>query len=284
MKKQYAVPVIALGAGAVGAVLRYIQINTVYEPVTGLARVMAPVSAALAGWSALVVLVTLLYGKKTVPETKDRLTYTEAFGCCKLGLLIAVIAAAVMAFAAVKNPDVHTVYIGGIGVNFFAILGAAAGVSLAVLAYAGYKGRDGIELNLFSVIPAAFFCYLMALEYKGGSTSPVLINYCYGCIAFGAAAVRYFYCAGHTYGRAKAWITFTVMPCCVYFMTLTLADSRNIYMRLIIAAEVLITMLNLSNFESSPDVSEKNAPEDGEKAKDAENVEKTVENVEKESD
>lgn len=252
MKKQFAIPAVSVVAGIVGGILRHIQINTVFEADTGLAKTMAPVSVALCLLSVLVVAASLIFGKKTTTETKDSLKFSEAFGCGKISFVISVLAGFVMAVCSVIRESQYLVYYGSFAVNIFAILGFATGISVIAMAIFAYKGKNSIELYLFSVIPVAFYCYIMAAEYKAGSTSPVLINYCYGCIAFGAAAVSHYVCSGFVFDRAKAWLTAAIMPISVYFMTVTLADDRDIYMTLIILAELIVTLLNFVNFILSP--------------------------------
>ncbi len=237
-------PITALIAGAAGLFLRYTELNTVFDSVTGFAERGAKVSYYLMLLSVAAFVVSIIYALIVRFTTKASSEYERAFApASMLYLVIHVILGLAMLFAAY-------LYWRDATANFaltpfdivFIVFAALTGISLIFMACGAYKGKSGTGICIFSVIPAIFFCIWLILIYKRHSSDPVLLNFCYQCLAAAFAALSFYYGAGFVFGRPKPAKTIVAFFMSIFFCTVVLLDNIS-KSELIIYVVVIVTQL-----------------------------------------
>lgn len=246
MKKQVFIPFGAVGLGAVGAVLKYIQNKSSYDD-KGLIPHGDPVTAVMTAITVIFCIAALLISRKIAKPGKDTRSYPEAFPIGKLEALGIEAASAVIVIASFMVQE-GTVVLAGRAVNFTAILGVCAGVCCGLLALTAALGRKGQEQCLFSSVPALFFCYLMAMVYKGYAGKPIISQYCYECMALGSAAVSFYFGAGHTFGRGNAFGNVLSQTLSVYFLVIAIPGYTDKWLMVISAACAVMMISSLSAY------------------------------------
>ena len=248
MRKSWTAPTLALFAGAAACVLRYREQATAYDPITGLSEISTPVSMALISLTVLVLVAAAAFGAiaargRQTPDKYRKAFYIESYGSFALSALVGLISAAAAVVFALTGGSA-----GGVnGVALWAFYGLALFMGLSILhtSINSYTQKRSQLVPVTSVVPALFMCYWMVLTYKVNSTNPVILEYSYVCYAFGAAAVAFYYMAGYAYGRRKAGRTIAFGLMAVYFLVMTMADSRNVWLLVIQASSAVYLAQNV---------------------------------------
>jgi hypothetical protein len=226
-KSAVAIPIIALIAGAFGFLFRQMEINTAFERVTGFAKRGALSTTLLLVLSVLVIILATLFAVLTRNKYKAENDYSKAFapkGFLYIGVSFILglgwIIADVFYFLNKRAAAALTV------IDFIWIfLAAVTAFSLVFLARGAYKGRSGTEMLLFSIVPPIFFCFWLIVLYKDNAANPVLLSYCFQCLAIAAATLSFYFSAGFVYKKAvtgRALFSFLIT---IYFCAVVLADT-----------------------------------------------------------
>ena len=240
-----AMPILALVAGVIGFFLRRRELATVFDDVTGLAQRSAPVSLALIGLVAAAVIIFLVFsitafGGKAARGQMSSLRHTGPINLAVLLVLGAAwLVSAVMYYlnirAAGEFPMVET---------YFAALSALSGLSVAALAFAEYRSERGSVRLLLSVIPALFMCFWLVLLYKQNAANPVLLSYCYQCLAILTSALSFYFAAGYVFGKAAPGKTIFSFLITIFFCCIALADNLATELKAVFAIVIIMQLLN----------------------------------------
>lgn len=196
--KIYAVIVAVLGG--IGAVLRKIELDTVFEPETGLALRWQPITISLILLSAASVVVFIVLSVR-LKDMEASATYCGALES-KSSVALIVSAAAALAIAA-GSILYFTDGAGGITALILMLCGLLTAVSVFILSRNVYFKKDSVGNAIFSTIIVIFICLWMVLEYKMRSADPVILDYVYDFLALCSAAVAFYYKAGFAFDRPK---------------------------------------------------------------------------------
>ena len=211
-------------AGVVGFVLRRVELNTVFDPATGLAEKSAPVSAALIILSFAVAVFLVAYAlvssKKYAIENSAPALSLQNSVLLVLDVLVmlAMIAGSVYYFL---ESDVRS-----IAVTAFAVFAALTGIAFAAVPLAAKRGKNDMWMCILSVIPALFFCFWLVWEYRQNAGEPVLRDYCYSCLALCALALSAYFNAGFVFAKGKLAASVATGMFSVYIGLVALADIR----------------------------------------------------------
>ena len=253
-KLSLTVPLAAALMGICLFILRRIQLNTVFDPETGLADEYAPVSLALIALCILVMLLAVIVMFVLIRRTSAHTLYEKAFSISSVPVLaLYVIVGVLMAVNAVifwiytirsvsALPIVETVF------SLFALL---SGVSVVHLAVCSFKGIHRNSTGILSVIPPVFFCLWLVITYKENATNPVLLDYFYECLAMAAAALSFYYAAGFVFGRGRPGMTVLTHLCAVSFMITALAGVSSTAILVLRASAASALLLNSIVFISN---------------------------------
>lgn len=208
--KMYA-PVAAF-LGVVGAVLRIVELKTVFEPETGLAMRGQPITVSLILLSAVSVTVFIILSLG-LKKMESPATYSGALESkSSLALIASALAALGLAIGSVLY------FVGGTRGPAELILmlcGLLAAVSAFLLSRNVFFQRDNSGNAIFSTIIVIFVCLWMVLEYKLRSADPVILHYVYDFLALCSAAVALYYKAGFAFDRLRPsrTILFSMIAC-----------------------------------------------------------------------
>ncbi len=212
--KKILTPVLVVILGAIGAVLRKIELNTVYEP-SGLAKEWQPITIALVVLSVLAA-AYFLFSCRGLKKLSAEEGYNEVFA----GGGIAPFALSALATAGIAVGSVLYFMKGGETIlsGVLMLIGLVASVSVIGLAYGVYKKRGDAKMAAaFSTIVVIFVCFWMVLEYKFRSADPVLLDYVYDFLALCSAALAFYYKAGFAFGRPNPANTMIFSCLSAYF-------------------------------------------------------------------
>ena len=243
-KSAVAIPVLALVAGAFGFIIRQMEVNTAFESATGFAKRNAMSTTILIALSGLVIILAVLFALLTVTKFKAENDYSKVFapkGFLYIGaafvLALCWLAADVYNFfdkrAAISIIDIIWIF-----------LAAVTAFSLLFLARGAYKGRGGTEMLLFSVIPSIFFCYWLIILYKDNAANPILLSYCYQCLAIAAAALSFYFSAGFVYKKSVTGRSLVSFLVTIYFCAVVLADNISLPLKMIFAITLVLQFMN----------------------------------------
>ena len=249
-KSAFVFPFLSFAAGGAGLYLRYLELNTVFDPVTGLPEKNAPITLALILLSAGIALFGTLFAVIASRKYTSRVEYERAFspsGILYLAVFFilsaAMIAADVMYFLSLKAVG-SVAYINIVFIAFVAF----SALSLFILARAAYRGRGGKEMYVFSIIPSVFFCFWLIILYRQNASNPVLLDYCYQCLALASAALSFYYGAGFAFKKSKPAKTIISYFLTIYFCMIVLVDNIILPFKIIFAVIVIAQLINSVQF------------------------------------
>lgn len=250
MRKSWIAPLLAFIAGAVGAVIRKIELDSVFEETTHLAIKGAPASIALIALSVLSAALIGIFALFAVKKGAFADAYRKAFKnesvfSCLISLIFG---AVVLACSAVLFLRPENTGFPGIVYIIFCVFSVFTGISFAALAVCGFTQKENGAVMLFSVAPTIFFCFWLALTYKSYAQSPVVLIYCYRSIALAFAALAFYYGAGYAFGREKPKMTVISHLGAIYFLCVTFADTWRFSERLLLIAVIGFLFQNTVRF------------------------------------
>ena len=249
-KSSVVFPLLAFIAGAAGFYLRYVELDTVFDSVTGLPGVNAPITLMLILLSAGIALISVVFAVIASLKHTSRVEYARAFSPSGLMYLAvffilsaAMMTANVMYFIQLRE-------LGGLAYIDIVFLAFAAltAISLLILARAAYRGRGGIEMHVFSIIPSVFFCLWLVILYRQNASNPVILSYCYQCLALASAALSFYYGAGFAFKKSKPAKTIISYMLTIYFCTIILADDMPLPFKIIFSVIVVAQLINSVQF------------------------------------
>jgi|GEM_PF-768996 len=206
--------IVTAALGVIGAVLRVIELNTVFEPETGLALRGQPITILLALFSAASIVLFIILSGKLRKLAAPR-TYCLAL---KSRNSFALVISALAAFGlAIGSVLYYIARPGEVTAMLLILLGFLAALSAFMLAYNVYFGKESPGNAAFSTIVVIFVCLWMVLEYKMRAADPVVLRYVYDFLALCGAAVAFYYKAGFAFDRPRPARTVLYSMIACYF-------------------------------------------------------------------
>lgn len=250
MRNSWVAPTAVLAAGVVGAFLRRLELRFAFEETSGLAVKGDPAAGALivvsaAIFAAIVVFSVLAVKKDAAPNIYRRAFYNGSILSFMFSALFGAVIILCSALFFIKPADIG---ISGITFTVFSAFSLLSGLSVIVLASGGFTQKERGAEVLFSVIPAVFFCFWLAVVYRDYAACPTLSKYAYRCLALAFSALAFYYGAGYAFGRVKVKMTVVSHLTAVYFICVTLADDWTLMQKGILAATLGFLLQNTSRF------------------------------------
>ena len=221
MRKSAFLPWLALALGAVGALIRRTELNTVFDPSSGLPKSGAGVTVALIVLTAAAIAGAVAAGVIYSKSFTAAAGYSEAFKTKSyLVFMLKALAgiAVIVTDILLSRSDTDIIGLTGMAKWIFVLLLALAGFGLSVMAYCSYTMRGSSFLQLGSVMPALLFCYWMVALYRINAGNPVLLDYAYPCLALAAGALSAYYSAGFAFGKQDLRGTLIMSLLAVYLL------------------------------------------------------------------
>ena len=214
MRKDIALPVLALAGGAAGFFLRRWQLASAYLSETELFVRGAPATWALLGLTALLALAFFVLVRKQ-PESLD--DFLPAFGCPGAGQMTAFTAAGILVFAAgglgmregfrglqlwQADPSMYQLSIPASRLLAGALC-ILAGFGVLYMGRMAYRWEmNGVFCALAPFPALAGLVWLFSTHLEHG-TEPVLMKYGFQLFAALALTMAHYYAAGFLYGRPR---------------------------------------------------------------------------------
>lgn len=221
-KKMLITTEAVLIAGIAAAFLRLVEVKTIFEPETGLAKEAATISIILIALTIAVCIKAVLYSASLVKKGHVNVDMAKPFPITsKIAAAVITASGIIIAVGSIANffldTEEATVF-----KALFLLLGIVAGVSIIVMVQSRNRNPGA-----WACMPAIFMCYWLVLTYKENNTNPVLLEYCYECLAAASATVSFYYAAGHYYGKLTPKRTIISHLSGVYFCLLTTCNAGN---------------------------------------------------------
>lgn len=239
MRKNSVTAVLAAAAaGAVGFVLRRIEVRTALHGGVGIAEENLPVTAILAALSVATVLFSVAFAVLIIKRSgKSGSIYGEAPGAIVtlFGAVLIAFGAGMYYFENKENLTPTAVV--------FSILALICAASFWFTARP--SDDDGGLAKIMCVVPSVFCCLWLVLVYKENSMEPQMIKYVYKCLALAALTMSFYYSSGYFYDRKKPASVTVAGILAIYFSILVLAETSEIWNVLMIAGLALTACVGL---------------------------------------
>lgn len=235
----------SLIAGVFGFFIRKRELETVFDPGTGLAQSYAPISLALIALSAVVGLV-LIAVLLSIGKVQAGDSYTKAFGSRGpfpffISFLICIV---MLAGSAMYLYDMFRTASIPVPELVFVVLAVFSAFSILTLSHSVYKGKSGSEVPLCSIVPIAFLCFWLILAYRSRAADPVILDYVYEMLALVLSILGFFYSAGFAYRRLKPRRLIFFSNAAVYMCIVTLADEHFLPVSVFFACIAAVLLIN----------------------------------------
>lgn len=218
MRKDVALPALALAGGAAGFFLRRWQLDSAYRPDTQLFAHGAPATYALLGLTALLAVLLLFL----LREKRDGLDdFLPAFGSPSAGQMTLFSAAWILlaaagglgmmdGFQALRlwraSPEMYQLSLPASQLLTGALC-VLAGFGVLFMGRMAYRGALGGQECVLVPFPAlAALVWLFSTHLKHG-TEPVLMKYVFTLLAALLFTLAHYYAAGFLYGRPRPRLT-----------------------------------------------------------------------------
>ena len=244
-KSALYMPFIALLAGASGYYLRLIELASVFDKSTGLPRRGAVVTLALILLSVAFLLIAFLYALRARLKYASPPGFQNAFGTEPLAypFIFLVVGLAWLGATAKHFIDVHA--LGDIPYSewCFSVLSALSAISVTLFAMEMYQDPRRKSRLALSIVPAVFMCYWLILFYSRNSSNPILLNYCYQCLAIVASTLGFYFTSGFVYNKPAPGRTLFAFFAAIYFCFVTLADNHATSIKVVFIALIIINVV-----------------------------------------
>lgn len=203
MRKQFLLPLLALVGGIAGGFLRGWQLETSFEPDTGLPISGTPATLAIAlVFLCLAVLITLVSLSK---HHKSPLHFSLAFQnksllyfapiCLAAALTIAAGLLFLMEWSRTYEPPVLQLVLG--------LITVAAAPCLLFVGLRHYKQGWTTEHSPLLMIPAFMCCVWIMFAYQGWARDPIISDYIFHLFAIIFTLLAHYYVSSYALSRPR---------------------------------------------------------------------------------
>ncbi|MCL2402523.1 MAG: hypothetical protein FWC90_07785 [Oscillospiraceae bacterium] len=244
-KSAVIIPFIALIAGAVGLYLRHIELQNVFN-ISGLPTRGASETIILIIVSCAFVLLALIYAVIVGIKYASPRGYENAFGTNTIAYplffflvgIVWLVSTVIHFFEMNALETVHNSHI------FFAILSALAAISLMLFAIEIFKDPKQKLKFVLSIIPSLFLCFWILSMYRENAANPVLLSYVYYFFALVFSLLGFYMTSGFVFDKSAPGKTIFFCLAAIFFCFITLADSHDIGIRIILGLLIAINAVN----------------------------------------
>jgi len=237
-------PFFAVVAGATGFYLRLLELWDVFDELTGLPRRGAGITLALFIVSAVFLVVVIVFAIRAAVKHASPQGFEKAFGTDPLAYpLIFTLLGIAWLGATVKHfLDIYATGVLQATELAFLILSALSAISVAFFAVEMYQDPRRKARYALSVIPTLFSCFWLILVYRNNASNPVLLSYCYQCLAIITATLGFYFTSGFVYNKPAPGKAIFSYFAATYFCFITLADDHPISIKIIIAVLIAVNL------------------------------------------
>ena len=247
-KSAVVLPLVALIAGAGGFLLRRNEINTVFDAATGLARHGSDVTLLLIVLSAVFLLAALVFSLIASSRYTSSSEFENAFGTDTIAypLLFSLLGIAWLGASVKYFIDACADGIFPVIDLCFSVLSALSAISVMFFAVEVFQNPQCKSKFPLSVVPSLFLCFWLILLYRNNASNPVLLSYCYQCLAIITSALGFYFTSGFVFGKSAPGKTAFFCLAAVFFCFVTLADNISVGTKIIFAAIIGLNLIHAS--------------------------------------
>ena len=237
-------PFFGLLAGAAGFYLRLVELMNVFDRRTGLPERGALITLILIALAAAYLIIALLFSIRVGTKHKSPKGFENAFGTDPLTYPFAFCVIGVIWLGATVKYfiDLNSAGVIVTGEIYFSVLSALAAISVAFFSVEMYQDPRRKMIFALSIVPTLFMCFWLVLLYKRNAANPVLLSYCYQCLAIIASALGFYFTSGFVYNKPAPGKTIFSYLAAIFFCFVTLADDHSMTIRLIFAALIAMNV------------------------------------------
>lgn len=203
MRKQFLIPLFAAAGGVMGLLLRGWQLDTSFEPDTGLPISGTPATLVISLAFVLVALLAVLLSRMARP--KQPLGFSLAFHNETLFYLTPVWAAAVLTAAGgfLYLVEWSRLYEPPILQLVFGLMAMVAAPCLLLIGLRNYKQGWATEGSLVLLGPAFMSCVWIMFAYQGWARDPIVMDYVFDLFAIIFTLLAYYYVSSYAFGSPR---------------------------------------------------------------------------------
>ena len=241
----YFMPFFALVAGFSGYYLRLMELWNVFDEQTGLPQRGAGITIALIALTIAFLIIIAVFAvlvrlKRSSPHGFENAFGTESLAYPFIIFIIGIVwlGATVKYFIEINAAETMQV-----SEVVFAILSALSAISAAFFAMEIYQDPRRKTKLALCVIPTLFMCYWLILLYKRNASNPILLSYCYQCLAIISSTLGFYFTSGYVYNRLAPAKTIFAFLAAIYFCFVALADKQATSIKLIFIVIIAINLI-----------------------------------------
>ena len=238
-------PFFALAAGAAGFYIRLMELMNVFDGATGLPERRATLTLALIAFIIVFLVIIAVFAIRTRVKRMSLPGFENAFGTESLAYpFVVALCGVVWLGASVKYfLDVYSGFDLTASELYFAILSGLAALSALFFAIEVYQDPRRKATLVLSVVPILFMCFWLILLYKDNASNPILLSYCYYCLAIITTTLSFYFTAGFVFKKPAPGKTVFIYLASIFFCMITLADDHDPSVKLVFAAIVAINVV-----------------------------------------
>ena len=241
----FSMPLFALFAGAAGYYIRLMELWNVFDDRTGLPQRGAGITLVLIILSVVYLLIVFIFAlrvrlKHVTPRGFENAYGTESLAYPFIFLLIGLAWLGATAKHLIDLKALGTIPLSEV---YFSVLSALSAIATALFAIEMYQDPRRKSRFALSVVPAAFTCFWLVLLYMRNSANPILLSYCYQCLAIIASTLGFYFTSGFIYNKPAPAKTIFAYFASIYFCFVTLADGHTFSIKIIFIALIIINVV-----------------------------------------
>ena len=209
MRKAVVLPAVSVAGGIFGLAVRQFQLNTAFEPGTGLPIADQPATYAM--WAVVAVTVLAIVGLCMGKHRTFEKCYTSAFRTTSMIQLSGAMAGAVLLLAAgffnveafVSAPVDPFTQIRSVSI-VRPILGVVCLAAAAGVWFTVQKMKGGQQVkSVWVLLPGLVGCLWVMANYQSWAQDPVIEQYVFSLLAVMLSMVGCYFLAGFAFGKGQ---------------------------------------------------------------------------------
>jgi hypothetical protein len=244
-KSAIAMPLLALIAGAVGFLLRRTELANIFDELTGLPERGADITIALIAVSVAFLICAFIFALSIRLKFTSPPEFENAFGTDPLAYpLIFFILGLVWIGATIKHLlDLRAAGSIPLSELYFSVLSFLAAISTILFAIEVFQDPRRRSILVLTIVPTIFMCFWLIVLYRRNASNPILLSYCYQCLAIIFSALGFYFTSGFAYNRPAIGKTLFAYFSAIYFCFVTLADGLPSSIKMIFAVLIAINVV-----------------------------------------
>ncbi len=242
IRRSFIYPVSAAVLGIIGAVLRKVELSTVFESSTGLARRGEPITIALAVFSVASAALFIVLSSRI-----KKYEVSEGYLGAMTNGSQALFAVSVVSAFGIACGSVLYYFEGRALIDIIlTVFGLIASMAVFILSRVSSKSSESDGNAALSALFVVFICLLLVLEYKARSADPELLDYVYDFLALCSAALAFYYKAGYAFSKPKPRRSIMYMQLSLYFCIIAVPGASGLSRALLFTSLALLLIRDIA--------------------------------------